>query len=90
MADVSARIKELKAQANDWFEAEGVDKTSRNIDVVLDTRYVGQNFELAIGLGRRGAAPDPRTRSSSASSPSMSVPTASTTRPTRSRSSTSG
>ena len=59
MTDVEARIKELKAQASDWFEAEGVDKTSRNIDVVLDARYVGQNFELAIGLGNAEPLPSP-------------------------------
>ena len=59
MTDVSARIKELKAQADDWFEAEGVDKTSRHIDVVLDARYVGQNFELAIGLGSAEPLPSP-------------------------------
>ena len=59
MTDVSARIKELKAQADDWFDAEGVDKTSRHIDVVLDARYVGQNFELAIGLGSAEPLPPP-------------------------------
>ena len=86
MADVSARIQELKAQAGDWFDAEGVDKTSRNIDVVLDVRYVGQNFELAIGLGGAEPLPSAGRTSSSASSPSTSAPTASTIRPTRSRS----
>jgi len=57
MADVAARIKELRGLANEWFDVEGVDKASRNINVVLDARYVGQNFELAIGLG--GAEPLP-------------------------------
>src|SRR5947209_1215422 len=57
MADVATRIKELRAQANDWFDTEGIDKASRSIDIVLDARYVGQNFELAIGLG--GAEPLP-------------------------------
>src|SRR5205807_6193378 len=46
-----ARISELKARANDWFDAEGVDIASHSTDIVLDARYVGQNFELAIGLG---------------------------------------
>src|SRR3954468_6627251 len=57
MADVATRIKELRAQANDWFDTEGIDKARRNIDIVLDARYVGQNFELALGLG--GAEPPP-------------------------------
>jgi N-methylhydantoinase A len=55
--DVTARIGELKRQANDWFDTEGVEKQSRSIDIVLDARYIGQNFELAIGLG--GADPLP-------------------------------
>ncbi len=57
MADVSARVGELKRQADAWFAAEGVERANRTIDVVLDARYVGQNFELAIGLG--GADPLP-------------------------------
>jgi N-methylhydantoinase A len=57
MADVATRIEELKAQAADWFDAEGVAQTNRNIDVVLDARYVGQNFELAIGLGHAEPLP---------------------------------
>jgi N-methylhydantoinase A len=51
MADVTARIDELKAQAGDWFADERVETKNRNVDIVLDARYVGQNFELAIGLG---------------------------------------
>jgi N-methylhydantoinase A len=50
-ADVTARIGELKRQADDWFDSEGVAQANRGIDIVLDARYVGQNFELAIGLG---------------------------------------
>ena len=53
MADVAARIGELKQQADAWFDAEGVAPASRSIDIVLDTRYVGQNFELAIGAAAR-------------------------------------
>jgi N-methylhydantoinase A len=51
MEGVRARLSELRCQANDWFDAEGVDTGNRMIDIVLDARYVGQNFELAIGLG---------------------------------------
>ena len=57
MADLRSRIRELKAQATDWFDTECIDKASRSIDIVLDARYVGQNFELALGLG--GAEPLP-------------------------------
>jgi N-methylhydantoinase A len=57
MADVTARIGDLKRQADAWFEAEGVAPGSRSIDLVLDARYVGQNFELAIGLGHADPLP---------------------------------
>src|SRR3954471_16896864 len=58
MVDVATRIKELRAQADDWFDTEGIDKASRSIDIVLDARYVGQNFELALGLGGAEPLPD--------------------------------
>ena len=51
LADVTARIRELEAQASAWFDTEGVEPKNRVTDIVLDARYVGQNFELAIGLG---------------------------------------
>jgi N-methylhydantoinase A len=57
-ADVTARIDELKAQANAWFDSENVRTVSRNIDIMLDARYVGQNFELAIGLGSADPLPN--------------------------------
>ncbi len=57
MADVTARIGELKAQAGAWFDTEGVEKNNRMTDIVLDARYVGQNFELAIGLGHADPLP---------------------------------
>jgi N-methylhydantoinase A len=57
MGDVAARIGELKAQAADWFDSEGAGPESRSIDIVLDARYVGQNFELAIGLGAADPLP---------------------------------
>jgi N-methylhydantoinase A len=60
MAQVAARIRELKMQAAEWFDTEGIAPENRSIDIVLDARYVGQNFELAIGLG----AADPLSSSS--------------------------
>jgi N-methylhydantoinase A len=57
MADVTARIDELKARAAGWFDAEHVESASRSVDIVLDARYVGQNFELAIGLGNAEPLP---------------------------------
>ena len=57
MEGVRARLSELRCQANDWFDAEGIDTGNRLIDIVLDARYVGQNFELAIGLGSADPLP---------------------------------
>jgi N-methylhydantoinase A len=57
MADVAARVADLKAQADAWFDAEGVAKANRMTDIVLDARYVGQNFELAIGLDKADPLP---------------------------------
>jgi N-methylhydantoinase A len=57
MEGVRTRLSELRCQANDWFGAEGVDTGNRMIDIVLDARYVGQNFELAIGLGSADPLP---------------------------------
>jgi len=48
--EVRTRIGELKAQADKWFDAEHVEPANRGTEIVLDARYVGQNFELAIGL----------------------------------------
>jgi N-methylhydantoinase A len=51
MDHVRERVTELKAQAENWFDSEAVEDDSRVIDIVLDARYVGQNFELAIHIG---------------------------------------
>jgi N-methylhydantoinase A len=56
--EIRERVSALKSRANDWFDGEAVDAAQRSVDIVLDARYVGQNFELAIGLG--GADPLPR------------------------------
>jgi len=58
MGDVRTRIGELKAQADAWFDTERVERANRGVDIVLDARYVGQNFELAIGLGNAEPLPD--------------------------------
>jgi N-methylhydantoinase A len=58
MAAVAAHIEGLMAEAEAWFASEAVDRENRHIEVVLDARYVGQNFELPIGLGAAAAPPD--------------------------------
>lgn len=58
MADVASRIRELQNEADAWFESERVEKPNRHVDVVLDARFVGQNFELPISLGTASPLPD--------------------------------
>jgi N-methylhydantoinase A len=48
----------LARDARMWFDAEKVDAGSRRVEVVLDARYVGQNFELPIALGTADPMPD--------------------------------
>ena len=77
-----ARVRELAGEAESWFGAEGIPQPDRSLELVIDARYVGQNFELPLSFNHAAALPsiDP---SASASSPSTSAPTASTTRSTR-------
>jgi N-methylhydantoinase A len=57
MMDVAGHMRELKLQANDWFDIESVAPADRQIDIAVDLRYVGQNFELAIPLGNADPLP---------------------------------
>jgi N-methylhydantoinase A len=56
--DIRARIDELKARAKAWFAEEAIEEAHRIDDVVLDARFVGQNFELSIALGSADPPPD--------------------------------
>lgn len=52
LKQVRSIIRELAANARDWFKREKVTPARRGIEVVLDMRYVGQNFELPVSNGR--------------------------------------
>ena len=56
-ATLRALIGELRADAEAWFDAEGVAIAKRACRIVLDMRYVGQNFELAVDLGEAVSPP---------------------------------
>ena len=58
MGDVTACIVELVRDATTWFDSEHIERASRHYDVVLDGRFVGQNFELPISLGTADPLPD--------------------------------
>jgi N-methylhydantoinase A len=57
MLAIKERLRDLFAQAQAWFDDEGIAENDRMTDVVLDARYVGQNFELAVALGAAEAMP---------------------------------
>jgi N-methylhydantoinase A len=61
IAPIAAHIEELILDAQAWFDAESVEGASRQIEIVLDARYVGQNFELPIALGAADPMPDVAT-----------------------------
>lgn len=48
---MQARVDELLSEAAQWFAAERVAAVDRGLELKLDMRYVGQNFELAVALG---------------------------------------
>ena len=58
LPDVAAAFRALRAQAEQWFEAEGIERDARRITCTVDMRYAGQNYELPIALpaGEIGAA----------------------------------
>ena len=47
---VLARLDRLREEANRWLEEEGIDTPNRDYEVVIDARYVGQNFEVQVAL----------------------------------------
>jgi len=38
----------LRSRAEDWHRCEGTPVSGRVIEVTLDMRYVGQNYELSV------------------------------------------
>ena len=50
LADIADAFRVLRAQAQAWFEAEGIAIDARRITRTVDMRYAGQNYELPIPL----------------------------------------
>jgi N-methylhydantoinase A len=46
-------VSALLAEAEAWAEEEGIEPARRYDEVTLDMRFVGQNFELSVPIGRR-------------------------------------
>jgi len=50
---VSENITALLQDSESWAAAEGIEPARRYDEVTLDMRFVGQNFELSVPIGRR-------------------------------------
>ena len=53
-------LEDLHTKAVDWFAVENAPDSGRRVQLVVDARYVGQNFELAVPVvdGERLSARD--------------------------------
>lgn len=55
MVAVAGHLQGLLDAAGRWFDAEAVAEADRRLELVLDMRYVGQNFELPVAVGESAA-----------------------------------
>lgn len=57
---ITATVQGLLQACDDWFEREQIEASHRSIDISVDARFRGQNYELNVILGqsRTGAPPD--------------------------------
>ena len=53
---LAGQVEALTARARAWFDTERVPARSRRLELAVDARYVGQNFELAVPLAVQGGA----------------------------------
>ncbi len=60
MVEVAAEVAGIDAHAGAWFDRIGAEEGAFRRELVVDARYVGQNFELRVPLGvaPRGRAID--------------------------------
>lgn len=47
---VLGRLERLRAEADAWLDQERVGASDRDYEVVIDARYVGQNFEVQVRM----------------------------------------
>ena len=53
---LAGQVEVLTGRARAWFDTERVPARSRWLELAVDARYVGQNFELTVPLAARGGA----------------------------------
>ena len=63
---LAGHVEALAARARAWFDAERIPAEGRRLELAIDARYVGQNFELVVPIAAgdgAGAMPLPTPRS---------------------------
>ncbi len=60
LASLRTQLAELAADAASWFAKEGVRPSERRVRLSFDMRFVGQNFELPVAIGRASGGQLPR------------------------------
>ena len=45
-------VEELLVRASQWFDAERIDYGNRHLELRVDARYIGQNFELEVDIAQ--------------------------------------
>ncbi|MCY4284047.1 MAG: hydantoinase/oxoprolinase family protein [Thiotrichales bacterium] len=53
---LAGQVESLAARARAWFDAERIPVPNRRLELAVDARYVGQNFELTVPLAAEGGA----------------------------------
>jgi N-methylhydantoinase A len=57
--EIAPAFADLTSRAGEWFAAQGIAPDARALTVALDMRYIGQNFELPVVLGRTNGSGRP-------------------------------
>ena len=55
VSHLGGTVLNLGKQANEWFEAEAATAQERSVELIVDARYKGQNFELAVSVAEAGS-----------------------------------
>jgi N-methylhydantoinase A len=50
VAAARSALDQLRAEAEDWFDLEGVEPARRALSATIDMRYAGQNHELSVSV----------------------------------------
>jgi len=59
LSEIHAHVAELARDAQRWFALEQTTAAVRTLHLSLDMRYVGQNFELRVPIGRGAGGKPP-------------------------------